>query len=455
MTSIVDIARQGLGGLLRKEGLSCSCGKRHHTELREVVMQAGALQETPRLVEKYGGSRVFLIADQNTYQVAGQKAAALLGEAGIDHEVFIFADDYVQPTDASLEQVLAKFSGDCDMILGVGSGTINDISKLAAKERGVSYICVATAPSMDGFVSNTSSMVMKGIKVSIESTVPLAVVADLDILAAAPERLLQAGFGDILAKYTSIAEWRISNLITGEYYCEQIAELMRMAVRNCVANVEGLAKREPEAVKYVMESLILSGIAMAFAGFTRPASGVEHYFSHTWDMRYLEFHTPKDFHGIQCGIGTVLTLEVYDQIKKLTPSREKGLSYVESFDLAKWHQFVQEYLGRSGAGLVEQERKERKYDQAAHRQRLEVIVQKWGQILEIIQTELPSVAQVRGYLQAVGAPVSPTEIGISYADARRAFKVSKDIRNKYNASWLLWDLGCLDEVADSLWQDRE
>ena len=108
MTSIVDIARQGLGGLLRKEGLSCSCGKRHHTELREVVMQAGALQETPRLVEKYGGSRVFLIADQNTYQVAGQKAAALLGRLNRPR-VFIFADDYVQPP-TLFGQVLAKFS---------------------------------------------------------------------------------------------------------------------------------------------------------------------------------------------------------------------------------------------------------------------------------------------------------------------------------------------------------
>lgn len=454
MSSIVEIAKQGLGGLLRAEGLPCSCGRTHRTDLRELVIKSGALQETPEVVKRYGGSRVFILADKNTYAVAGAEVANLLSRAGLEYSVFVFGDDYVQPTDHSVEKVLAGFDASCDMILGVGSGTINDIGKLSSKELGVKHINVATAPSMDGFVSNTSSMVMKGVKVSVDSTVPLAVIGDLDILAAAPERLLQAGFGDILAKYTSICEWRISHLVTGEYYCEEIAELMRMAVRNCVANVEGLARRDKEAVRYVMESLILSGIAMSFAGFTRPASGVEHYFSHTWDMRYLEFHTPKDFHGIQCGIGTVLTVEIYDKIKQLRPDREKALAYVDAFDLPSWHQFVRSYLGKSGEGLVEQEKKENKYSREGHQKRLEVLVNNWDQILQIVSEELPEVSEVRRYLEIVGAPTAPTQIGISYEDARKALMVSKDIRNKYNASWLLWDLGLLDEVAQSLWQNQ-
>lgn len=453
MSSIVEVAKQGLEGLLKKEGWPCSCGKVHKTPLQEVIIKSGALTETAAVVKKYGGSKIFLIADRNTYRVAGEEVVRLLGEAGLETTLFLFEEDYVQPTDTSVDKVLAKFDASCNMILGVGSGTINDISKLTAREVGRDYINVATAPSMDGFVSNTSSMVMQGVKVSVPSTVPLAVIGDLDILAAAPERLLQAGFGDIMAKFTSTCEWRISNLITGEYYCEEVAELMRMAVRNCVANVEGLAKRDKQAVKYVMESLILSGIAMSFAEVTRPASGVEHYFSHTWDMRYLEFHTAHDFHGIQCGIGTVLTLDVYDKIKQLKPNREKALEYVENFDLAKWHEFIVSYLGRSGQELVELEKKENKYSKEAHKQRLEVILAKWDELLKIVEEELPTADELRRLLQVIGAPVAPTEMGISYEDARKAFKVAKDIRNKYNSSWLLWDLGLLDEVADSLWQE--
>lgn len=453
MSGIVTIAQQGLDGLLQPEGLACSCGRTHSTGLREVVIKPGALKETASVVQRHGGSRVFLIADKNTYPVAGEEVTRLLREAGIENSVYIFPHEEVQPTDTSLEEALAKFDASCDMILGVGSGTINDIGKLAAKERGVSYISVATAPSMDGFVSSTSSMVMKGIKVSEPSTVPLAVIADLDILAAAPERLLQAGFGDILAKYSSICEWRISHLVTGEYYCPEIAALMRLAVKNCVTHVEGLASRDQQAVKLVMESLILSGIAMSFAGFTRPASGVEHYFSHTWEMRHLEFNTPTDFHGIQCGIGTVLTAGVYDKIKGLTPDPERALAYVQNFDLATWQDFVRSYLGRSGEGLVEQERKEQKYSKEDHQKRLEAIVSGWDQILKIVEEELPSAQELRGYLRTIGAPVSPLEIGISWEHTRKAFLVSRDIRKKYNASWLLWDLGQADDVVQSLWQE--
>ena len=253
-----------------------------------------------------------------------------------------------------MERVVADFDTTCNMILGVGSGTINDIGKLASKELGVDYISVATAPSMDGFVSNTSSMVMKGIKESVPSTVPLAVIGDLDILVAAPKRLLQAGFGDILAKYTSICEWRISNLVNGEYYCEQIASLMRLAVQNCVSHAEQLVQGDHEAVKILMDSLILSGMAMAFAGITRLPLASSTTF-HVWDMRYLEFHTPKDYHGIQYGMGTV-PLWKYTTGSEITPNVIAQIRPRLRFgQLASVNR---EYLGKSGDRLVELEKKE-------------------------------------------------------------------------------------------------
>ena len=103
----------------------------------------------------------------------------------------------------------------------------------------------------------------------------------------------------MLAKYVSICEWRIANLITGEYYCETIAQMVRTALKKCVDNAEGLLKRDEEAIKAVFEGLIIGGVAMSYAGVSRPASGVEHYFSHVWDMRALEFGTNMDLHGIQ------------------------------------------------------------------------------------------------------------------------------------------------------------
>jgi len=103
---------------------------------------------------------------------------------------------------------------------------------------------------------------------------------------------------------------------------------------------------------------------------------------------------------------------------------------------------------------VELEEKEQKYSREGHKRRLKRITAHWDQIRSIIAQELPTVDVLRGYLETIGAPVSPREIGLDYRQARRAFLVSKDIRNKYNASMLLWDLGLLDEVVKSLWRGK-
>lgn len=453
MYNLAQMAARDLCSLLTEEGFSCLCGRNHRTNLREVIIEAGAAAATAAMVRKYRGSHVFLIADHNTYAAAGRRAASLLEQAGIPHSVFIFPDEHVQATDRALNQALAAFGPKCDLVLGVGSGTINDISKLVAKEKGAKYIIIATAPSMDGFASDTSSMVMAGVKTSVPSTVPLAIIADLDILAAAPRQLLQAGFGDIMAKYISICEWRISHLITGEYYCEEIAAMMRLAVRNCVTHAEAMAKGDHNAVRLLMASLILSGVAMSFAQATRPASGVEHYFSHVWEMRHLEFDTPTGYHGIQTGIGTMLALDIYEKIKAIKPDRERALAHAQSFDLEAWYEEIRRYLGYSGERLVELDRKEQKYNLAAHARRLEAIVDNWDQILRIVAEELPSKEELSGPMAIVGCPLSPVEIGISYGEARRTLLFTKDIRFKYNAAMLLWDLGVLEEVAQSLWQE--
>ena len=185
------------------------------------------------------------------------------------------------------------FAHAADVIVGVGGGTINDICKILAGLTGRPYLIVGTAPSMDGFASDTSSMVVDGLKSSLPTAGARAILGDTDILAAAPGELLAAGLGDMLAKYISLAEWRISAEVNGEYFCPHVANLVRRSLDKCAAAAEGLSRRDPDAVGCVMEGLVLSGLAMGFAGVTRPASGMEHYFSHIWDMRALAFDRPE------------------------------------------------------------------------------------------------------------------------------------------------------------------
>jgi len=218
-----------------------------------------------------------------------------------------------------------------------------------------------------------------------------------------------------------------------------------------VESAGGLAERDPEAVTNVLEGLILSGIAMGFAGISRPASGVEHYFSHVWDMRGLEFHTGSDLHGIQVGVGTILALKVYERIRTIQPDRKKALEYVKQFDMEKHNAFLKEFLGSSADTLILLEKKEGKYDRGKHAKRLDIILEGWQDILDIMEEELPARSEAVALLQSVGAPVDPGALGFSGDVVRKTFHATRDIRDKYNASRLLWDLGMSEEVADALW----
>ena len=164
---------------------------------------------------------------------------------------------------------------------------------------------------MDGYASATSSMTRSGLKISLPSRGADVILGDSDILCQAPMKLLRSGLGDMLAKYISICEWRVAHLLLGEYYCEEIADLVRSAVNQCVAHAEGLLNRDKDAVMAVFDGLIIGGVAMNYAGLSRPASGVEHYISHVLDMRAVEFGEKAELHGLQCAAGTYIAAKAY------------------------------------------------------------------------------------------------------------------------------------------------
>lgn len=445
-----DLEKKSLEELLTPEGFPCSCGRRHSCGVRQVTVERGAVSRVAETVRRFGGKRPFLIEDGNTHEAAGELVESLLEREGMPFTRFLFGNERIEPDEKALGQVMTGFDPACDFVVGIGTGTINDIGKMTARVSRLPYMIVATAPSMDGFASATSSMASRGVKVSLPSACATAILADLDILCGAPDRLLRAGLGDMLAKYVSICEWRISHLINGEYYCEHVASLIRGSRERCVASAEGILRRDPEAMRELVEGLILTGMAMAFAGVSRPASGMEHYFSHLWDMRGLEFHTDCDLHGIQVGVGTLLSLRVYDGIRALTPDRGKALAYAEAFRFEDWALTLRSFLGSGAEELIRQEAGEGKYDRGKHRARLEVILGHWGEIREIIGQELPASSGIRDFMAALGLPVDPEEIGISRETARLSFLATKDIRDKYIASRLLWDLGVLEEFAERI-----
>lgn len=425
---------------------TCSCGKVHNALLDDYIVGKGAIREIASLMARYGATKPYLIADRNTYQAAGKQVCKVLDAHNIPYSLYVFSQETIHPNEEAVGSAAMHYDVSCDMVIGIGSGVINDIGKLISKLTKTPYIIVATAPSMDGYASATSSMDVDGLKTSVPSRCANVIVGDLDVLREAPVQMLISGLGDMLAKYVSICEWRISNLITGEYYCPTVAEYIRKALKKCVDHAEGLLNREEEAVRAVFEGLIIGGVAMNYAGLSRPASGVEHYFSHVWDMRALEFGMPASTHGIQCALGTLYALRIYEQVKKYTPDVSLAEQKVSAFDHPSYDQFLKDFLGRSAESMLALEEKEGKYDPVKHHSRIAYIAEHWQELVQIMEQELPAAAELERLLKAIGAPCSVEEIGLSADILRPTFEATKDIRDKYVLSRLCWDLGILNEI---------
>ena len=427
----------------------CRCGKMHTIAIDEVVVGAGAVKRLPEFVKKYG-RKPFVVADINTYAAAGERVCDILKEAGISYGGFIFQDKALEPDEHAVGAAFMHFDKTCDVVVGVGSGVINDICKILSNLTGLPYIIVGTAPSMDGYASATSSMSRDGVKVSLNSRCADVIIGDTDILKTAPTHMLRSGLGDMLAKFVSIAEWRIAHLLIGEYYCEEVANLIRGAVKKCVDNAQGLLRREDAAIEAVFEGLVIGGVAMAYAGVSRPASGVEHYFSHVWDMRGLEFGTQVDLHGIQCAMATVKAVELYEKVMEMTPNWEKAQPYVEKFSLEAWNSQLRSFLGSSAETMIDLEKKEGKYRKDTHEARFRLIEKNWDAIVRILREELPTATELCKLMDAVGISRDLNTIGVDRECAKMTFRATKDIRDKYVLSRLAWDLGILEELCEVL-----
>lgn len=433
--------------LLAMNGVPCSCGKIHKFDA-DLEVGPGAIRTLPNYLEKFSAKKVFLLSDQNTWAAAGQRCYDMItgsGRACVSH---CFHADPLEPDEHAVGSAVMHFAWDCDLVVAAGSGVINDIGKAVAAISHLPYIIVGTAPSMDGYASATSSMTRNGLKISLPTKGADVIIGDTDILRQAPLKLMKAGLGDMVAKYVSICEWRISQVINGEYYCEEIAQLVRDALQQCVSQADGLLRREERAVQAVFEGLVISGVAMNYAGVSRPASGLEHYISHCLDMRFVEFGTPMDLHGIQCAIGTRIALGLYEKLKSVTPDREKALAYVANFDYDAWAKQLRAFLGKGADSMIELEKSEKKYDVQGHAPRLERIIAHWDEILQIVAEELPSLTALDQLLDTIQAPKTLPEIRNDESLIPTIVRCTKDIRDKYILTRLLWDLGLLDEFLE-------
>lgn len=426
----------------------CQCGKEHVMPKSKVIYGNNVLEKIVDVVKEYKSKKIFVLSDKNTFIACAQNVLKILEENQIKYTSYSFDKEILEPDENSVGSAVMHFDYECDLVVSVGSGVINDIGKILSATAKLPYVIIGTAPSMDGFASATSSMTRDGLKISLPSKCADVIIGDIEIMKNAPMHMLKAGLGDMLAKYVSICEWRISNIITGEYYCEKTAEIVRLALKKCIDNASGLLERKNDAVKAVFEGLVLCGAAMAYAGSSRPASGVEHYFSHVWDMRAVTFNSPMDLHGIQCALGTYIACKLYHKIKRIEIDINRATNCVNDFDYEEYKIFLRTFLGKASISMIELEKKEQKYNKDSHAKRLDLIIKNWVKILKVIDEEIPDMQTIDNLFDSIGLPKKLSQIGLEDSILKDTFVATKDIRDKYVLSRLCWDLGLIDTILD-------
>lgn len=420
-------------------------------DTRVAFTERGALEDCYDVLEGVLEPGTWLVAtDERTRAAAGERLTAALESAGqswqpfqveevAEHDPPICTDHLV---DACAE---AMREHDCSAGVAVGSGTINDTVKMAAHRLGRPMAVVGTAPSMNGYTSGVAAILSDGVKTTNPCTAPRAVVADLDVMAEAPSRMIASGLGDLISKPVSNADWAISAELNDTPHSADAVEI----IDDGAAALEGVAGRLPdrdrEAVRGLVESLLLSGIAMSVAGSSSPASGGEHLVSHHIDMTAHAFGQPYDLHGCQVGVGTIVSAFLYERLREYDPSTLEIDRRVER--LPDWSTYDETLRDRFDAlyGAVVEHARPGYPSPDRLRRRLERLVSEWDDLLDRAAGSLRSRASIEQELEAAGAPTRFSDLDVDRDRALRSVLHSKDIRNRYTILHLCWELGTLEE----------
>lgn len=409
-------------GHLRKP---CACGREHIIDVEDICIEAGAASRLVDILVNF--QNPVFICDSNT------RAAAepFLEEEFKDYPVIELNPRGLQPDNRGIKKVMKQLdycdrglsSVSVDVLVAIGSGTIHDLTRYAATEYDIPFVSVPTAASVDGYAANVVCLTWDGMKKTIPGVSPRWILADTEIFARAPKRLTASGVSDLLGKYTAILDWRVSHLVTGEYICEDICELLERAIKDVDRELEDIRNGEWDAVEKLMYALVLSGLAMQMAGSPRPVSGAEHMAAHFWDMK-----DPKGdrgtLHGEEVGVALVLVAEHY---KKLERAIRHGMVKVRSDSARGLEMELLEKTFEDTEVLdgVLADNDPNPLDEID----LEKLEEQLGEIQDLIH-DLPDSYEILQKLNEAGCVTRPEEIGLTREMIENTLQVSPYVRNR-------------------------
>lgn len=393
----------------------CKCGHIHTISLQKIVCEENALELAPQIITEFSkNNKVTMVCDDNTYIAAGKT----LEEKFDFYQVINLDSNGLHANEKGVEIVLNVVKTDTDLFVAVGSGTIHDITRYVAAQKNIDFISVPTAPSVDGFVSTVAAMTWNGVKKTLSAVAPIAMIADLNIIASAPQKLIAAGVGDMIGKYTSLLDWKIANLVSDEYICDYLIELEEEAIKKVASSIDKISLGDKVAIGDLFYGLVLSGLAMQMCGNSRPASGSEHHISHFIEMGAMGLCS-EAYHGEKVGVGLALACDKYKEMATLL---DNSLSITENYQLPK--EEINNVFGHlSGEVLIENE------NDCLYMVDIKRVLECIEEIKGLIN-ELPSGTEIREMLKKVNAPSTLEDIGVSSENKEKILRFSPFVRNR-------------------------
>jgi glycerol-1-phosphate dehydrogenase [NAD(P)+] len=424
---------------LFEDSLCRSFGRRPDIDPREVVYAVDALERLPEICARaVPGRRATVLMDERTRCVAGVEAAAALRRAGWTVAEMVVPDpapDKSPVCDDVTKDALTARLGEADLLLAVGSGVINDLTKWLAYERRVPYVAFATAASMNGYTSANVAPAVCGVKTLVRGAAPVAVLSSPAVLRKAPAEMTAAGLGDVLAKSVSSVDWRLNHLLFGDEYLEDVVNLVAAIEPLYLDHSEDLRAGRPEAFEALFAVLNLTGVSMTLARTSAPASGGEHMLSHSLDMMSSVDGAAHDLHGRQVGVGTILACELYRRV--LAVESPQFVAPPMEIDREFWYPLgdvVAHYYAEKQTRLGLAREKLSRGDA-------------WDRLREQLSPLVRPAEVTRDCLRRAGAATTAADIKCDRARLLAAFLHAHEIRSRFTILDLARLVGLLPDAA--------
>ena len=401
---------------------NCKCGKKHTCPIDDVIIEKDALNKLSCLCKDY--KNIVLVSDKNTYKACGEKVYSIIKEKVQSNLILKENGKVVIPNEEKIAEIQNEINESTDLVIGVGSGVINDLCKIVSFDNDLPYFIVATSPSMDGYASVGSALILNGVKAMKNARPPKALIADTLVLKDAPIDMIRAGYGDIIGKFSCLNDWKLSALINDEYFCQFVYDITYKTAKSIKGYAKRIAKRDEKAIGALMQALVIVGIAMSYVKTSRPGSGSEHHLSHFFEITGIIEGTEYFAHGIDVAYSSVETAKIREKLINSKPREIK-------FDREDWIKNLKRIYRDTADELIALQDKLGWYEKNDY----QLISSKWNRIKRLLKKS-PKPAQFIKMLDRVGLSYSEFIDFYGEEKIKDACLYGKDLKDRYSVLWL-------------------